>query len=128
MEKQDFDDDDYVTILGHEFWWWGVDAIHSPHTGIEREVMVWTHQHDIQPLIIVCRDADFKGQYLHERAEAFVTIEDNPKIIVPSGATLPDGIWNQVVSWIRLNKEGLLKLWNEEICSSDFLFDYMKKI
>lgn len=121
------DDDDIITILGHRFFVWGVDPFSTKYTGLFREVLVCTCQPSNKPLVIVCKKSCHKGQYLNERAQAFVSIEDNPCIIVPEGAKLPDEIWSQIVKWIRLNKEGLIQYWNGEICTLGF-FEIMKKI
>jgi hypothetical protein len=121
------DDDDFVTILGHRFWMWGVDCFSSKNTGLFRFVLICTCQPRKKPLVIVCKEGCHKGQYFNERAQAFVTIEDNPCIIVPEGAKLPDKDWSQIVKWIRLNKEGLLQYWNNEIDTVDFC-EIMKKI
>ncbi|WP_303644605.1 hypothetical protein [Bacteroides caecimuris] len=103
------DDDDFVTILDHRFWVWGVDRFSSKNTGLFRDVLICTCQPSKKPLVIVCKESCRKGQYFNERAQVFVTIEDNPCITVPEGSTLPDENWSQIVKWIRLNKEGLLQ-------------------
>lgn len=124
----DFEDDgDFITILGHHFYVWGVDHFSTKCTGLFRDLLVCTCQPSKKPLVIVCNECCHKGQYFNERAQAFVTIEDNPRIIIPEGAELPNKIWSQIVKWIRLNKEGLLQYWNGEICTIDF-FEIMKKI
>lgn len=104
----DFEDDDFITILGHRFWMWGVDHFYSKHTGLFRDVLICTCQPSEKPLVIVCKEGCLKGQYFNERAQTFVSIEDNPRFIVPEGAKLPDENWSQIVKWIRLNKEGSL--------------------
>lgn len=121
------EDDDFITILGHRFWVWGVDPFHSKRTGLFQGVLVCTCQPGKKPLVIVCKEGCHRGQYLNERAQMFVSIEDNPRIIIPEGAKLPDEIWLQIVKWIRLNKEGLLQYWNGEIGTIEF-FEAMKKI
>lgn len=122
-----FEDDDFITILGHRFRVWGVDPFYSKRTGLFRDILVCTCQPSKKPLVIVCKKNCHKGQYFNERAQAFVSIEDNPYIIIPEGAKLPDEIWSQIVKWIRLNKEGLLQYWNGEIGTIEF-FEVMKKI
>lgn len=122
-----FEDDDFITILGHRLWVWGVDPFYSMRTGLFRDILVCTCQPSKKPLVIVCKKNCHKGQYFNERAQAFVSIEDNPCIIIPKGAKLPDEIWSQIVKWIRLNKEGLLQYWNGEIGTVEF-FEVMKKI
>lgn len=121
------DDDDFVTILGHRFWVWGVDPFYSKSTGLFRDVLICTCQPSKKPLVIVCKEGPHRGQYFNERAQAFVSIEDNPCIIVSEGAKLPDEFWSQIVKWIRLNKEGLLQYWNNDIDTSEFC-EIMKKI
>lgn len=123
----DFEDDDFIAILGHRFCVWGVDNFPSEDTGLFRDVLICTCQPSEKPLVIVCKEGCLKGQYFNERAQTFVSIEDNPRIIVPEGAKLPDENWSQIVKWIRLNKEGLLQYWNGEIDTIDF-FEIMKKI
>lgn len=119
MGKEDFEEDDYVTMLGHRFWHWGADPFHSEHTGIDRKILICTHQKEMSPLIIVC-DEDQTKEYIWDRAQVFVSIEDNPQIIVPKGAELPSGIWSQVVGWIRLNKKALLSYWYGDISTFGF--------
>ena len=121
------DDDDFVTILGHRCWGWGVDHFSSKHTGLSRDVLICTCQPSEKPLVIVCKEGCLKGQYFNERAQTFVSIEDNPRIIVPEGAKLPDENWSQIVKLIRLNKEVLLQYWNNEIDTIEFR-EIIKKI
>ncbi len=122
----DLEDDDFMTILGHRFWVWGVDPVSSSDTGLSRDLLICTCQPSKKPLVIVCKENCHKGQYFNERAQAFVTIEDEPYIIVPKGAKLPSETWSQIAKWIRLNKEALLQYWNKEI-STPVFFDVMKK-
>lgn len=113
--------DDCVFILGHRFLSWSVDCVGTNRTGLDRDVLICTRQPDMCPIIIVCKENRHTGQNFFDRAQAFVSISDNPCITATDGTPLPDEIWAQVRNWIMLNKESLLRYWNEEIDTADLI-------
>lgn len=113
--------DDCVTILGYRFLSWGVDCVGTKRTGLDRDVLICTRQPDMSPVIIVCKESRHTGQNFYDRAQAFISISDNPCITASDGTPLPDGIWTQVRNWIRLNRGVLLRYWNEEIDTADLI-------
>jgi len=54
-----------------------------------------------------------------------VTIEDTPRII---GKGLSTRDSKQVIAFIKKNKEGLLKVWRDEIDPISFVTDLLKKL
>lgn len=59
-----------------------------------------------------------------------VTISDFPEPIGKGSLvfSIPSQTWKQVVKFIHLNKEGLLKVWNDEITPFEFASKYLKKV
>lgn len=57
-----------------------------------------------------------------------ISIEDNPKVLIKNiKLNISSSDFSNLCKWIRLNKDLLIKLWNGEIDSADFI-ETMKKI
>lgn len=121
MASENKDYNEYMTILGHRFWMCGVDCFGIKRTGLSRDILICTRQPDIPPLIIVCKENSDNTLCFCDRAQAFVSIGDNPTVIVSDSTQFPKGVWSQIVEWIRLNKDALLKYWQEDIDTADFI-------
>lgn len=101
---------------------WLAGNIWTKHTGVDATVWFTFKQRGMPPSIFIDLNKDKLSPCL-----IAVSFDDHPKIIAPQGAKLPPALWWQVLKWIKLNKETLLKYWNGEIGTMGF-FEAMKKI
>lgn len=91
-------------------------------TGVDRMVFVSSKQPRHKPRVKVAVTS-----HVIQGSTVSFSIEDEPKPIVGDVSKLPKKVVSQIIEWIKLNKEVLLKYWNFEV-DTVYLTNHLKKI
>lgn len=99
---------------------WALVNLAPRNTGVDAVIWVSTSQDFPKPFILVGNDSD---------PLSLVAIGNPPILLCHKSKTaIPPNLWSQLVTWINLNFNGLLLLWNDKISTTDFVLDHLRKI
>lgn len=102
---------------------WLIGNIGPKHTGVDAMLWVSSQQLDLPPLILVGLDAAKNSSI-----NIVVSVENTPKIIAPDNVEISAPLWKKITEWIKLNKEALMRHWNDEIDTAELLCEQIKRI
>lgn len=102
---------------------WNLTPFTSEETGVNVRIWISYRQCIFRPFLIVAQDLDSI-----KKNGIIISIDKRPKILSPKGKTIDPKTREQLVLWIRLNREALFLLWSDKIGLTEFCFESMIKI
>lgn len=102
---------------------WLLSNFKSTETGVDVNICISMRQCISEPFIIIARD--LKSLRL---SGIVISIGTKPRILWPKGKIIDHKVWQQLVLWIRLNRQALYLHWNNKISTGEFCSDFFTKI
>ncbi len=122
------DQDPDIIKLGHfliDPWLLGWNA--PEHNGVDANIyMSGSRQFNSIPFIIIT-PPNLKIDSIEQNG-VIISIGKKPKILWPKSKTIEPKLWQQLLLWIRVNRQGLELLWYEKIGFLTFYKEFYTKV